>query len=302
MKFRQRITTIKNLSDTRRLPRLGIIRLGIKRKTAAGKEYPSEVPYFVCPPEVQAVFGDKPTELDVMFPLDNIEEVFPQAYKYYGSSKGLKCQGDGEIAYRAENGEFVERACPCELFDQGKCKQSGTLMVMLPKVSVGGIYQIRTSSFNSIVDINSGLDYVRAIVGRFCMVPLKLRRVLTETHHDEKKQNHYTMQIIFDGDIHTINALVSDTTRVLEYSRHTKLPEPMEENPEMEPVDVTDEEDVPESVEVSGLPDPQESHAQKVANKGYDRGEAVMCPDINELRPKADCDNCKSRKGCPAWT
>lgn len=246
MGFQQRVTKIKDLSDRRRLPRLGSIRLGIKRKSTKGVEYPAEVDYFVCPPEVQAICGEKPKELEIMFPLDNPEEVFPQAYKYYGSSKGLKCQGNGEVAYYADNGNMVQKQCPCELLEQGKCKQSGTLMVMIPKVSVGGVYQIRTSSYNSIVDVNSGLDYVRALVGRFCMIPLKLRRVATETHHDEKKQNHYTLQVIFDADIQTLNALISNTTRVLEHSRQLQLPAPTDENPELDPVDVVDEEDVPE--------------------------------------------------------
>jgi len=98
--FVQRVTTIKGLSDKRRLPRLGIIRLGIKKKSAKGVEYPAEVDYFVVPPEVQKLYGEKPKELDVMIPLNEIEAVFPCAYKHYGSSKGLKCSGDGEKAWR----------------------------------------------------------------------------------------------------------------------------------------------------------------------------------------------------------
>lgn len=257
MGFNQRITRIKGLSDRRRLPRLGSIRLGIKKKSAkTGNEYPVEVDYFVCPPEVQAVFGEKPKELEIMVPINEIDAVFPQAYKFYGSSKGLKCQGNGEIAYRVkeDTGEMIEVECPCELLDQGKCKQSGTLMVMVPKVSVGGIYQIRTSSFNSIVDINSGLDYVSALVGRFAMIPLTLRRVKTETHHDDKKQYHYTLQIIFDVDISTLNQLKTDNVRVLEHPRY-QLPAPIDENPEMDPIDIIDEEDEGEEKNGDDKPD-----------------------------------------------
>jgi hypothetical protein len=60
--FRGNFTRIKDLSDKRRLPRLGKIRLGIKCKSVStGNEYPKEVEYFVCPPEVQKVYGEKPT-------------------------------------------------------------------------------------------------------------------------------------------------------------------------------------------------------------------------------------------------
>lgn len=308
MGFQQRVTKIKDLSDRRRLPRLGSIRLGIKKKTAQGKEYPAEVNYFVVPPEVQAIYGEKPTDLEIMFPLDNIEEVFPQAYKYYGSSKGLKCQGNGEVAFCAENGEMIQKPCPCELYEQGKCKQSGTLMVMIPKVSVGGVYQIRTSSYNSIVDLNSGLDYVRALVGRFCMIPLKLRRVTTETHHDEKKQNHYTLQVIFDADIQTLNALISNTTRVLEHSRQLQIAAPLEENPDLDPVDVIDEEDkpaeeYPEFNEPSVIPEePKEAPKKMKLLKKYDKGGAVLCAYDNNIKPKDDCGpKCEHYKGCPAY-
>lgn len=242
--FSQRITRITGLSDRRRLPRLGSIRLGIKVTNKKGAEYPRETEYFVCPDDVKAVYGDKPVELDVMLPINEIDAVFPQAYKHYGSSKGLKCQGNGEIAYRVNDDtkEMEEIECPCDLLEAGKCKQSATLMVMLPKVSVGGIFQIRTGSFNSIVDINSGIDYVSALLGRFAMVPLTLRRVKTETHHDDKKQHHYTLQIVFDGNIETLNQLRADTQRILEHPRY-QLPAPKDDNPELDPSDIIDLED-----------------------------------------------------------
>ena len=305
MGFQQKITKIKELSDRRRLPRLGVIRLGIKKKSAKGVEYPAEVNFFVCPPEVQKIYGEKPTEIEIMFPIDNIEEVFPQAYKYYGSSKGLKCQGNGEMAYCAEKGEMIQKSCPCEFLETGKCKQTGTLMVMIPKVSVGGVYQIRTSSFNSIVDVNSGIDYVRALIGRFCMIPLKLRRVTTETHHDEKKQNHYTLQVVFDADIQTLNALISNTSMVLEHSRQLQLPSPIEENPELDPVDVIDEETGPEPCEypefqAEAAPAAPQGAKKKLIKK-YDKGMAVICADTDNLRPKTDCDTCLKYEGCPAY-
>jgi hypothetical protein len=246
--FNQRITRIKGLSEKRRLPRLGKIRLGIKKKSSkTGAEYPAEVPYFVVPDEVQKVYGDKPTEIDVMFPLDDIDAVFPVSYKYYGSGKGLKCNGDGEIAYCADEKtkEVIEKKCPCNLLEEGKCKQSGTLSVMLQKINVGGVYQITTSSFNSIVDLASGIDYVKALIGRVAMVPLKLRRVATETHHEEKKQTHYTLQVVMDANIDAINQLRGDTIRVLEHTSRIALPEPINENPELDPVDIIVDEDVP---------------------------------------------------------
>ena len=197
--FRQKFTRIEGLSSIRRLPRLGKIRLGIKKVSAkTGKEYPSETKYFVCPPEIKKVIGDEPTELNIMFPLNDPEALFPQAYKWYGSSKGLKCRGDGVNALRLneDTGKMEERECPCELLENGKCKQRASLSFMMPGIKIGGVYQIDLSSYHSIVDINSGLDYAMGMLGgKIAMVPFILRRVPKETHNEGKKQIHYTLTL-----------------------------------------------------------------------------------------------------------
>ena len=51
---------IKGIPEIVRLPRLGKIRLGIKKKIDAGVSYPSPTDYFVYPNELKKVFGEKP--------------------------------------------------------------------------------------------------------------------------------------------------------------------------------------------------------------------------------------------------
>jgi len=71
---------IKGLSEQRRLPRIGKIRLGVKKKSPrTGAEYPVATDYFVCPTEVQAVYGEKPKRLDVIIPLED-EEIWASQY------------------------------------------------------------------------------------------------------------------------------------------------------------------------------------------------------------------------------
>lgn len=281
--FKPRFSKIKGLSDRRRLPRLGMIRLGLKAKSKkTGKEYPREVDYFVVPNEVERECGEKPKELDVMIPINDIETVFPMAYKHYGASHGLKCSGNGETAYRVnpETNEMMEVPCPCQLLDEGQCKQSATLNIMIPKVSVGGVYQLRTSSYNSIIDIQSGLDYVAALIGRFAMVPLKLRRIKTDTHHDGKKQAHYTMQIIFDGNIDTINALRSDTQRILEHPRYA-LPAPLDESPEADPPDILVDE---ETIEEEKIEAPEAAQEASEEIREEEEKTAVLKEQLQELK------------------
>jgi len=193
---------IKNLSNIRRLPRLGKIALGIKKVSdKSGKEYPSEVDYFVCPPKVQRVFGEKPKELRIMFPVEDADIFFQQWYKSYGFNL-LKCKGDGDKAFTwdEEHGGLKEVVCPCEKLEAGECKKIGILQFLLPDVPGAGVWQVTTSSRNSIIDINSAIDAIRAMCGRIRMIPLVLRRVETAKQRigddgKPKKSTHYTLQI-----------------------------------------------------------------------------------------------------------
>lgn len=196
---------IKGITEVRRLPRLGVIRLGIKVKNSAGKEFPKAVDYFVCPEEVQKVYGEKPKILDIILPLENVEDLFPQYYKRYGKSTGLKCKGDGELANEAdgESGEFREIEClgrSCPHYKKKECKEMATLNFILPKVKIDGIFQIHTSSYHSMVKLNSSLEYIRGVFGKVSMIPLQLVLEETETHPDKKmKKMVNTLRIAFDA-------------------------------------------------------------------------------------------------------
>ena len=245
--FKGQFTRIKGVSEKRRLPRLNKIRLGkkaVSKKT--GNEYPIETPYFVVPPEVAKIYGEEPTEIDVMLPVEDEEIIFPQAYVWYGKSKGPKCIGNGEQAMRVnENGDFEPRECPCEKLEEGECNRSAHLMVLLPRVNLGGIFQISTASYHTIVDINSGIDYIRALIGRVAMVPCKLKRIPRETHGSGRKETHYTLHLHLDANVEMINAMRENTRRVL-MGQQFALPAPEQVNPEMDEgavVEVVDEED-----------------------------------------------------------
>ena len=229
--FAPQFNRVKGISEKRRLPRLGKIRLGVKKISSKGKEYPAEVDYFVCPPEVQKVFGEQPKELEIMFPINEVESIFPQSYTFYGSSKGVKCKGDGEHAMERENGDgkWIEKTCPCEKLDNG-CSLSGHLMFMIPSVSVGGVFQLDTGSYNTTVDINSGLDYVSAMVGRFSMIPLILKRLPRVTYGAGSKQTHYCLQIELRIPLERLNEIRQDTNRVITTVQYA-LPPAEDENP-----------------------------------------------------------------------
>jgi len=246
---------IKGLSEVRRMPRLGKIRLGIKKQTKEGKEYPSEVDYFILDPqtpseeenkrliqEFQKLYGEQPRQIKVMFPVANPEIYFPQFYKRYGSTTALKCKGDGEIAYCATE-EFAEglkilgqeelgrikvecKGKDCVYYQKKECCEMATLQLLLPEMPGAGVWQINTGSYNSIVNLNSCLDYIRQVCGRAHMIPLILERREQEIVHKEGnkqiKRKHYILHINMDFKLIDLQklALIAPEKILLE------LPEP----------------------------------------------------------------------------
>lgn len=257
-KFIPTITRVKGISERRRLPRLGKIRLGIKVQSQKkpGVTFPRETDYFVCEDaKIRKIFGEQPKELEIMFPVNSLDVIFPQAYTMYGQTRGIKCKGDGETAVRLdeETGVWNERTCPCEYLDQKKCSLRGHLQFMIPKVNMGGVYQLDTGSYNSTIDVNSGLDYVSALVGRFSFVPLRLKRVPRETHGDGGKQTHYTLHVVLDATLEEISRIRSNPDKIfgrndegdltlalgLSATEQYALDAPADENPEFDEGGIT---------------------------------------------------------------
>lgn len=180
---------IADLSDRVKIPRLGKIHLGIKVEGATS-QYPKAVDYFVCPPEVQKIYGEKPKQLDILFPVEDEGQFSPQFLKAYSKSQGLICRGNGVTANRKvdiETGAIASgatnkwewkevRCCPqdCPEYAQKKCRRMMNLLFLLPKVPGLGCWQIDTSSYASIVNINSMVKMLKGILGRCSMLPLTL--------------------------------------------------------------------------------------------------------------------------------
>lgn len=238
---KRKFVSISGLSDVRRIPRLGRIRLGhINHNTQTEKNYPMEDPFFHVPAEVAKVYGEQPTELDIMFPVNDRSIIFPQAYEYYGSARRLLCKGDGTEAIRWDTQKLsmVPTSCPCDLLGNG-CKQRAHLQVLLPKVKSTGIYQIDTSSENSIIAINSYLDMLaplnepeQGILGYFAMVPLKLRRVSRDIYPNGMHRTTYPLELELDATEEEITSLREQKDKILATTRRWVVALPEELNPE----------------------------------------------------------------------
>ena len=191
------MSPIKGVSELRRIPRLGKIRLGIKVEEPKKNPYPRPTDYFVLPDTVKKYLGEKPTKLPIMFPTENQNEFAPQFLKCYSFTQGMVCRGDGVKAMRkvdTATGDIVNHntkewvfqemtcdpdTCPQYLGDpergvRPQCRRVMNLLFLIPDVPGFGVWQLDTSSFYSIVNINSCLDLIRRICGRISFIPLQL--------------------------------------------------------------------------------------------------------------------------------
>lgn len=207
---------IKGISEVRRLPRLGKIRLGVREASPrTGGEFPRAVDHFVCRPDrstseaaaraFREVYGERPRELDIMFPVDDRDRFFEQWYRRYGSGTGLLCKGDGETALELdrETGEIREVECSppaCPWAAKKHCRPVGTLRFLLYRVPGLGVWQIDTSSYHSIVNLNSAIDLLRAVTGgRVAMIPLKLALRPREVQVEGRKKVIYVLELAGEG-------------------------------------------------------------------------------------------------------
>ena len=185
---------IKGVSEIRRMPRLGKIRLGIKEISPRTKNpYPVAVDYFVVPDEVKKVYGDKPAKLQIMFPTEDPGEFAIQWLRCYSFTQGLICKGDGMMCRRkvdTATGDFANHTtetwewkdglpcdpdtCPIYCGESPQCRRVMNLLFLMPDVPGFGVWQLDTSSFYSIVNVNSCLDLIKRLCGRISFIPLTL--------------------------------------------------------------------------------------------------------------------------------
>lgn len=221
---------IKKFKNQYRPQRQGIIHLGVKKikSTEQGAvEYPHEVNYFVIKdcPELVKIYGPDPEDLEnpddlhkelhitlpsARFDKDfdsYLEKVAPQYYKRYRQS-GLYCKGDGEAAVGIDvkTKQMEEIKCPCDYLDSGDCKQIMIFRFRIQEIASFNVYQITTSSTNSILNINS---FIRDLL-EHCLVhridpssvKLSLRRekqvVQRMTEGKPRTSKHWIMVLDLD--------------------------------------------------------------------------------------------------------
>lgn len=204
-----------------RFTRAGHIRLGVKTQNARGSIYPEKSDHFIAdfesPESIELfhqTYGAQPKKITIAFAHETAEEIFPQWYMCYGASSGLKCKGDGDTAQRADaTGNLSEVECPgpneCDFGRTNRCKQQARMMFFIRGLPGFQVFQCNTTSWNSIRNINSGLEMLRVVRGdrpvRGVWVDLYL--VPQTAQHDGKQVQIYVLKIDIPTNLDNLKAL-----------------------------------------------------------------------------------------------
>lgn len=179
------------------LMEIGKIKIGGKgetRKAQSGKDYrlPIKLDHFIVTTnekdkagnyildqEIMKVLGPSPKEIEVMLLFPTMEENWQTYRAYYSGSGKCVCRSeDAETASRSSTEEIggkkivtnkrFDIPClnmECEFAKKNKdgvvfCKSHGKLSVVLKqKKTIGGVYTLRTTSWNSISNITNQLRF-----------------------------------------------------------------------------------------------------------------------------------------------
>lgn len=193
---------IKNKPGINKLPILGKIRVGEKKTSGSGKEYPVSLDYFKADgnyaDKFTKIYGQKPNQLEILFLSDNIEDCCFQRYELWKGKK-LFGFGDGEefLLWNKEKEEY-QRFLVSQVPDiqeraakkaEAEWSEVLTLRFFLTQFrEVLGVWQLDTrAAKSSIQQIVSTFDFVLEKRGSVVGVAFDLKvEKVTSTKPDSK--------------------------------------------------------------------------------------------------------------------
>lgn len=209
-------------------------------------------------PDIAEVYGDKPTELAVIFLNDDPREVFRTQYALWTQTV-CKCHGElvqisdangtryemhairrtakhpegepwpGKYRYTEgpNKGQPVEPCGDgCPDLERGECKPSGDLYFMLEKFPrLGAVCRVHTSSYRSIRNLSNGLMQIRRLNGgRLAGVKAVLKATPERvSYQDRSGINHTTVVYILSlevggRDLLSLLAGMAETAKLFQQS------------------------------------------------------------------------------------
>jgi hypothetical protein len=176
------------------------------------------------------------------------------AYKWYAAG-GLKCKGDGSCALRRwanvepelraklggshQPNDMMEIPCPCVRQQTRDCSLKAHLMLLFPKASASGVYQIDTGSVHNVRTVLGAIKNLKDQLGRISGVPLTISREPREIPYENSMKLHYLLRIDWDGSPEALARFQASPPSIM----HTTIAVPTDTfapvNPETLPVTST---------------------------------------------------------------
>jgi hypothetical protein len=293
----------------------GKIKIGEKGKTVTsrgGKEFqpPQKLDHFrvvslmrgpdgnfLRDEEVHRLYGDRPRVLPVRLLYDDIELNFQCRYTCF-QGRTMWCYGDGETALRlnAKN-ERDTVACPCGRQDpayqgQDRCKINSCLSVIIDGVErVGGVWKLRTTSYNTTVGILSSLALIKRLTGGVLAgLPLQLtlnpKTVISPVNGQAMQV--WVVGIEYRGSIESLQQIAYDVAQ--RQALHQARIEQIEAEakrllsaPPVEPEEIDDvvEEFFPEQVEAAVKAEPEPKAHQHIQDAPDPEKDTPDPTDVN---------------------
>ncbi len=211
------------------------VRIGLKKKTAGGKEFPSSVDYFICDDPEFAALGDKPREVLIRLPFATAADNFTTGLEFW-RGKQLTCYSKGEpesspIAYRVESmvkpgdvlrGEKMGRGAErqpitcgfrdCEFFKSKDCRPMGRLQFFLDGGRTDAVLQIDTKSWNTIEGIEATIGSAAAagdLRGRLFKLSVRMEQKGNQRFPVVSLTEEVEVKINSESDVAKADALVA---------------------------------------------------------------------------------------------
>ena len=213
---------------------VGRIKIGEKRVSDKGKEYPVSLDYFRAdaPKQYQdlfhAAFGDKPRKIEIIFISDDITHACNLQYELRGDAGKLFARGDGETFQVFNTDHWVTMTKPAieekygsiEAFKKESekfCKSfSGwetrlTMRFMIPKIKgLLGEWQLSTKATkSSIGQITGAFDKVQQFAGTCINVPFDLGVEMATQDAHQSKRRFPVLQLIPNASFENLQLLRS---------------------------------------------------------------------------------------------
>lgn len=176
---------IRNVPNTGKLTEIGKIKIGDKKISSSGKEYPVSLDYFRATGEYAKMFndtfGEKCTCIPITFASDNIDTVCNENYELRDKAGRLVADGDGKNwrVYNPDTEKYVQKDATLEEIEAQtklKAKIKLTLRFLILDIKVMGLWRFETYGVASTIpQVRDTFDFVQQNAGTIVNIPFDLQ-------------------------------------------------------------------------------------------------------------------------------